>query len=162
MVALLATYSNILVPVGKEIILKEESAFIVTPSLLADAGISKVYDPTSLLSKQEHNVPSKKLVAYRLAEASPDQPILNQLKADFEVYLAHFFAVLAGHQKGETGFLIDNGYANVCYIRDQSGKRSAVVASRDLATASWSISVFPIGSYKEWWKDRQVIASRDY
>lgn len=70
------------------------------------------------------------LRCHKLRKNSVDGPIIAELggEAVAETTFAEMFALLKKQANGQKGTLLTNGYANIFYVRDQSGLFRAVFA----------------------------------
>jgi hypothetical protein len=81
------------------------------------------------LGKTEEPVDGQTLNYAKLRKQSVDGPILSELGGEekAETTLAEMFSLMKKQGKGEAGVLLMNGYANIYYIRDESGVLRAVI-----------------------------------
>lgn len=82
------------------------------------SGSGKTEDPGSVQTLRYH----------KLRKSSVDDPIITELggEAKAETTLTEMFSLMEKQKNGEDGVLLNNGYANILYIRDQNGVLRAV------------------------------------
>ena len=84
----------------------------------------------------------------KLLKASIDGPILAELGNNAEVSLQHIFALMEMQKNGEAGFLLNNGWANIFYIRDKDGVlRTARVYWN---VEGWRVNAYEISNPSGW------------
>lgn len=86
----------------------------------------------------------------RLKQRSVDAPIIAELggEAAVETSLADVWALMAGQPNGEAGKLLNNGWANVFYVKDLDGVVRAVgVFWRG---GGWDVGAYEVGSPGPW------------
>ena len=78
--------------------------------------------------KTEDPITEQTLRYHKLRESSVDGPIIAELGGaeKSETSLSEMFALMEKQGKGENGVLLNNGYANIFYIKDQNGVLRAV------------------------------------
>ncbi len=78
--------------------------------------------------KQEDPITEQTLQYHRLRQSSIDGPIIVELggEAEAETTLSQMFSLMENQKNGEDGVLLNNGYANIFYIRDSAGVLRAV------------------------------------
>lgn len=79
--------------------------------------------------KTEDPISEQTLRYHKLRKSSVDGPIIEELggEAKAETTLSEMFALMEKQGKGEDGVLLNNGYANIFYIRDSAGVLRAVI-----------------------------------
>lgn len=107
--------------------------FVVNTKRNAPVKISAVWDNFTawFLSgngKTEDLITEQTLRYHKLRQASVDGPIIQELggEAKAETTLTEMFSLMEKQKNGEDGVLLNNGYANIFYIRDQNGVLCAV------------------------------------
>jgi len=80
--------------------------------------------------KTEDPIGEQTLRSHKLRQSSVDGPIITELggEAKAETTLTEVFSPMEKQKNGEDGVLLNNGYANIFYIRDQNGLLCAVGA----------------------------------
>lgn len=78
--------------------------------------------------KVEEPIAQQTLRYHKLREASRDGPIIAELggEAKAETTLTEMFSLMEKQKNGEAGALLNNGYANIFYIKDSTGALRAV------------------------------------
>lgn len=107
--------------------------FVVNTKRDAPVKISVVWDTFTswFLSgdgKTEDPISERTLRYHELRESSMDGPIIAELggEAKAETTLMEMFSLMEKQKHGEDGCLLNNGYANIFYVRDQTGVLRAV------------------------------------
>lgn len=82
------------------------------------------------LGKTEDPITEQVLRYAKLRKSSLDTPIIAELggKAKAETTLTEMFSLMKKQGNGKSGVLLNNGYANIFYIKDQKGVLRAVGA----------------------------------
>ncbi|OGC04397.1 hypothetical protein A2276_08635 [candidate division WOR-1 bacterium RIFOXYA12_FULL_43_27] len=128
-------------PVGTVIIPATTSRFIACEKFVCDtsrkaeARISYLGDFFTECflgddGKVEEPIGKQTLRYARLKKASVDDPIITEQggEAKVETTLTEMFSLMEKQKDGEAGVLLNNGYANIFYIRDKNGVlRAALV-----------------------------------
>jgi hypothetical protein len=119
------------------------------------SGDGKIEDPKSdtklyyrKLLKMAHNVPFKK----------GDRAIISEFggKVKVETTLTEMFFLMEKQKNCEDGFLLNNGWANIFYIRDQKGVLRAV--SVRWRGGGWDVDAYFVGGQYEWDDGDQVFS----
>jgi hypothetical protein len=78
--------------------------------------------------KTENPISGQTLRYHKLRKPSVNGPIINELGGDAktETTLSEMFFLMEEQKNGESGSLLNNGYTNIFYIRDQKGVPRAV------------------------------------
>jgi len=81
--------------------------------------------------KAEDPITEQTLRYAKLCKASADGPIIAELggEAKAETTLSEMFSLMENQKHGEDGVLLNNGYANIFYIKDQAGALRTVIVS---------------------------------
>lgn len=112
----------------------------------------------NFVSKVEEDVPAGVLNINKLLRDSLDAPIITELGERHETYLADLWAFLEKQPGGEKGFLMNNGYANIFYIRDIHGKLWAVYADWSSDDGGWHLRAGSVGPSHRWLAGDQVVS----
>ena len=82
----------------------------------------------SVSGKTEDPITEQALRYHKLRQSSVDGPIIAELGGaeKSETTLSEMFALMEKQGKGEDGVLLNNGYANIFYIKDQNAVLRAV------------------------------------
>ncbi len=108
--------------------------------------------------KTEDPISEQTLRYSKLRKASVDGPIIAELGGaeKSETTLSEMFALMEKQGKGEDGVLLNNGYANIFYIKDQNGVlRTVVVIWIDVG---WDVDADSVGDPGSWRDGRQVFS----
>jgi hypothetical protein len=107
--------------------------FVVNTKRNAPVKISAVWDNFTswFLSgegKTEDPISEQTLRYHKLRKSSVDGPIITELGGEekSETTLTEMFSLMEKQKNGEGGVLLNNGYANIFYIRDQNRVLRAV------------------------------------
>ncbi|MEK7586459.1 MAG: hypothetical protein AAB453_01155, partial [Patescibacteria group bacterium] len=113
---------------------------------LADEG--KVEDPIGEQMLRHH----------KLRRYSVDGPIITELGGEVkaETTLSEMFSLMAKQGNGEDGVLLNNGWANIFYVRDLAGVRRAVDVG--WCGGGWDVSAGSVGDPSEWCDGRRVFS----
>ena len=94
----------------------------------------------------------------KLRKASVDGPIITELggEAKAETTLSEMFSLMVGQKNGEDGVLLNNGYANIFYIKDQNGVlRTVYVYWND---DGWDVDAYSVEDSSRWDAGYQVFS----
>ena len=108
----------------------------------------------------EENVNDQNVAVHRLERKSKDAPIMAQLGEKARTSLCHFFGLLKDQSKGQEGYLLVNGSANIAYIIGNDGNFWAVLARWDSGRRFWYVNARSVEDPDGWDAGRQVL-SRD-
>ena len=129
---ILGLVSTIVVPAttGKFV---AKDKFVVNTKRNAPVKISVVWDNFTELflsgsGKTEDPITEQTLRYHKLRKSSVDGPIIAELGGaeKSETTLSEMFSLMEKQKNGEDGVLLNNGYANIFYIKDQNGVLRAV------------------------------------
>jgi glutamine phosphoribosylpyrophosphate amidotransferase len=111
-------------------------------------------------SKVEDACAENILRCNKLLKNSTDTPIIAELGGEkvAETSLAEMFSLLKKQANGQKGVLLTNGYANIFYVRDQSGVLRAVGARWH--DGGWNVSADAV-SYPDAWRAGDQVFSRN-
>jgi hypothetical protein len=100
--------------------------------------------------KTENPISEQTLRYHKLRQSSVDGPIIAELGGaeKSETTLSEMFALMEKQGKGEDGVLLNNGYANIFYIKDQNGVLRAVDVGWD--GGGWGVRAFSVESPRRW------------
>ncbi len=110
--------------------------------------------------KMEKPLAATTLRCHKLRQSSLDALIVAELGGEekSETALFEMFSLMEKQRYGEDGVLLNNGYANIFYVKDKDGVLRAVrVRWRDVG---WGIDAYPVGHPRPWADGSQVF-SRD-
>lgn len=137
--------------------------FVVNTKRNAPVKISAVWDNfTSWFlsgdSKIEDPISEQTLRYRKLRKSSVDGPIITELGGEekSETTLTEMFSLMEKQKNGEDGVLLNNGYANIFYIRDQNGVLRAVFVR--WGDDGWGVGAYSVGNPSRWRVGRQVFS----
>lgn len=108
--------------------------------------------------KIETDVERAELRAHTLLEASLDKEIKKEFGGQYPVIsLATFRAALKQQGRGQKGFLLVNGYANIAYIEDDNGTVWAVRAVWNSGDG-WNVEAYSVDNPNRWDVGSQVVS----
>jgi hypothetical protein len=112
------------------------------------SGDSKIEDPVSEQTLRYH----------KLRKSSVDGPIITELGGEekSETTLTEMFSLMEKQKNGEDGVLLNNGYANIFYVRDQNGVLRAVNVRWD--DGGWGVSARSVEYPGRWYVGRRVFS----
>lgn len=111
-----------------------------------------------LLDKIEEPKPASTLRPYLLKRSSVDGPIIAELggEAKSETTLAEIYEIMEMQRNGEDGMMLNDGCANIFYVRDKrSVLRAVSVCWRDVG---WYVYARSVESSLEWFGGRHVLS----
>jgi len=121
----------------------------------ASVKISAVWDnfTTWFLSgdgKTEDPITEQTLRYAKLRQSSMDGPIITEIggEAKAETNLSEMFSLMEKQKNGESGVLLNNGYANIFYIKDQKGVLRTVGVY--WGGGGWDVSADSVGDPSRW------------
>lgn len=137
--------------------------FVVNTSADAEVKINFIGDNFSswFLSgdgKIENPISEQRLRYHKLCKATVDGPIIQELggEAKPETTLSEMFALMKKQGKGEDGVPLNNGYANIFYIRDATGVLRTVRVS--WGVGGWRVGAGSVEDPRAWRAGIQVFA----
>ena len=153
---LLEVLGTVAVPVTEKFVAKEN--FIVNTGRKAPVKISYVGSNFSerFLGKVEKPKPGTQLRYAKLLKSSVDRPILAELGNAAETALAEIFHLMATQPNGEDGALLNNGYANIFYVRDVNGELRAVNVNWN--GDGWNVNANSVANPNEWCDGNRVFS----
>ncbi len=160
--SILEPVSTVVVPATtSNLVAKEE--FVRDTGRKAEVKISYLSDDftewfLSDSGKTEDPITEQTLRYHKLRQSSVDGPIIAELGGveKSETMLSEMFALMEKQGKGEDGVLLNNGYANIFYIKDQNGVLRAVRV--DWLGGGWGVSAYSVGNPRGWYDGRQVFS----
>jgi hypothetical protein len=136
--------------------------FIVNIGKKAPVKISYLGDNFKdwFLRKEEQPFAGSTLKYGKLSRYSLDGPILAELggEAEAETTLTELFSLMEAQKNGESGTLLTNGYANIFYIKDVTGRLRAV--SAHWRGGGWFVDANAVTCPLSW-RDGYQVFSRD-
>lgn len=109
--------------------------------------------------KTEDPISEQTLCYHKLRKSSVDSPIITELGGEekSETTLTEMFSLMEKQKNGEDGVLLNNGYANIFYIRDQNGVLRAVYIH--WYGGGWDVNAFSV-EHRIGWVDGIQVFSR--
>ena len=144
--------------------------FVLTPQYKrrgAEVFIGCMSEDAKLLVKGlglEPELPEATLKAYRLLRASGNDQIIAQLRGDREAQAivtswAQMYEMMRWQGRGQKGFLLTNGYANVFYVGDSNNVLWAASCRWIcLGDCYWSVYACPVTFPDTWPAGSQVLS----
>lgn len=107
--------------------------------------------------KTEDPISEQTLRYHKLRKSSVDGPIIAELGGEekSETTLSEMFALMEKQGMGEDGVLLNNGYANIFYIKDQNGVLRAV---RVDWRCGWDVDAVSVEDPSRWFDGRRVFS----
>ena len=108
--------------------------------------------------KTEDPISEQTLRYHKLRKSSVDGPIIEELggEAKAETTLSEMFSLMEKQKHGEDGVLLNNGYANIFYIRDNAGVLRAVDV--DWFGVGWFVHAISVEFPYGWFDGGQVFS----
>jgi hypothetical protein len=108
--------------------------------------------------KTEDPITEQTLRYHKLRQSSVDGPIIAELggEAKAETTLSEMFTLMEKQGKSEDGVLLNNGWWNIFYIRDQNGVLRMVFVSRH--DGGWHVHALSVENPHRWHDGRQVFS----
>lgn len=134
--------------------------FVADTSKKAKVKIAFAWDnfKNNFVPKVETDIQAGELKIHKLLRDSLDKPIIAELGANHETYLADLWAMLLEQPNGEKGKLLVNGRANIFYIRDVEGVLWAVSVGWGPAYGGWVLCPDSVSFPAPWDADDQVVS----
>jgi hypothetical protein len=110
--------------------------------------------------KIEDQITEQTLRYGKLCKESADAPIIAELGGEekSETTRTEMYSLMEKQKNGEDGVLLNNGYANIFYIRDAGGVLRAVdVGWRD---GGWRVRAYPVEDPRRWSDGDQVFSRK--
>lgn len=108
--------------------------------------------------KTEDPISEQTLRYHKLRKSSVDGPIITELGGEekSETTLTEMFSLMEKQKNGEDGVLLNNGHANIFYVRDQAGVlRTAQVRWHD---DGWNVYAYSVEDPNRWRDGIQVFS----
>ena len=140
-----------------------KTAFVVNTKRNAKVLISAVWDNFTnwFLSgdgKTEDPISEQTLRYHKLRKSSVDGPIITELGGEekSETTLTEMFSLMEKQKNGEDGVLLNNGYANIFYIKDVAGVLHSVSVRWD--GGGWYVDAISVVDPFRWFDGRRVFS----
>ena len=110
--------------------------------------------------KTEDPISEQTLRYHKLRKSSVDGPIITELggEAKAETTLSEMFSLMEKQKNGESGPLLNNGWWNIFYIKDQNGVLHAVGV--DWSDDGWRVIALSV-ELPDRWDDGSQVFSRN-
>lgn len=110
--------------------------------------------------KVEEDVPTGDLVSFTLTQSAYDNEIIADLGGEekVETTLGEIWWLMQRQANGEDGALLTNGYANIFYVRDNTGMLRAVGVY--WGDDGWDAHAYVLDGYR--WRDGRQVFSRNF
>jgi hypothetical protein len=110
------------------------------------------------LGKEEDPFAGSTINGRKLEKSSVDGPILAELGGNevAETTLTEMYAAMAAQPNGESGNLLNNGWANIFYIKDVNGTLRTVDVH--WSGDGWYVRAYSVEDPGEWYADRRVFS----
>jgi len=113
-------------------------------------------------SKTEDPISEQTLRYHKLRQSSVDGPIITELggEAKAETTLSEMFSLMEKQKHGEDGVLLNNGWANIFYIKDDAGVLRVVSVRRDVDgwVDGWYVHAYSVEGPGGWRGGSQVFS----
>ncbi len=108
--------------------------------------------------KTEDPISEQTLRYHKLRQSSVDGPIIAELGGaeKSETTLSEMFSLMEKQGKGEDGVLLNNGYANIFYIKDLAGVLRTVRV--DWGGVGWYVYAYSVEHPDRWYDGSQVFS----
>lgn len=108
--------------------------------------------------KTEDPISEQTLRYHKLRQYSVDGPIITELggEAKAETTLSEMFSLMGKQKHGEGGVLLNNGLANIFYIKDSAGVLRAVCMGMDYG--GWRVEAHSVEHPRGWLAGRRVFS----
>ncbi len=108
--------------------------------------------------KTEDPISEQTLRYHKLRQSSVDGPIIAELggEAKAETTLSEMFSLMEKQKHGEDGVLLNNGWANIFYIKDSAGVLRAVYLDWD--DVGWYVRAYSVEHSFRWFVGYQVFS----
>jgi hypothetical protein len=108
--------------------------------------------------KTEDLISEQTLRYHKLRQSSVDGPIITELggEAKAETALSEMFSLMEKQKHGEDGVLLNNGWANIFYIKDSAGVLRAVYVHWH--GDGWHVRANSVGRPRRWPDGNQVFS----
>ena len=109
-------------------------------------------------SKTEDLISEQTLRYHKLRQSSVDSPIIAELggEAKAETTLSEMFSLMERQKHGADGVLLNNGWANIFYIKGSGHVLRAVCVHWD--GVGWDVDAFSVRHPSRWNDGRQVFS----
>jgi len=110
------------------------------------------------LGKTENPFAGSTIYGRKLEKNSVDGPILQELGGNeaAETTLTEMYAAMEAQPNGENGDLLNNGWANIFYIKDVNGTLRAVRVR--WSDDGWHVHACSVENPLEWFTDRRIFS----
>ena len=103
------------------------------------------------------SAPERPYVASLLQANAYDTDIRKELPETHLSTLEDIAGLIEAQPNGKSGFLLNNGYANIFYVEGKNGEVFAVGVRWDSGRRRWRVRDWELGGFGDWDADRQVL-----
>ncbi|MBP5993801.1 MAG: hypothetical protein KA731_02725 [Candidatus Moranbacteria bacterium] len=103
------------------------------------------------------SAPERPYVASLLKANASDGDIRKELPETHLSTLEGIAGLIEAQPNGKSGFLLNNGYANIFYVEGKNGEVFAVGVRWDSGRRRWRVRNWELGGFGDWDADRQVL-----
>jgi hypothetical protein len=104
-----------------------------------------------------HSGLGRPYVASLLKANAYDKDIREELPKEHLSTFEDIAGLIEAQPGGSPGFLLNNGYANICYFEDKNGEVFAVGVAWDSAHREWHVHDWKLDELGYWFADCQVL-----
>lgn len=155
-VAVAMAVELLLEPVGTITVPATTSKFVAREKFVRDTGRKAKVKIIFLggnfsswfLDKTEDPMVEQALRYHKLRKSSVDRPIIAELGDKAETTLAEMFSLMEMQKNGESGVLLNNGWANIFYVKDINEVLRTVLVYWD--DDGWDVRARGVGDPGAW------------
>ncbi len=103
------------------------------------------------------STPACPYVASLLKANAYDRDIREELPENHLSTLEDIAALIEAQPGGQSGLLLNNGYANIFYVEGKNGEIFTVSVGWDFNDRQWFVDDWGLGELGDWLADRQVL-----
>ncbi len=156
--SLLKLIDTVTIPATAEFVARDK--FVRGIGDPATVQISYVGDnfTTWFVPKIERSVAAETSLRYaKLTASTVDAPIRAVIGSEFEeTTLAQIYTLIERQKNGEKGVFLNNGYANIFYVKDVNGVLRAVDVR--WSVSGWHVDAYSVTDPNEWFDGYQVFS----
>jgi hypothetical protein len=151
--------TRLLKPVRKSTVPARTKPFVASEFYQTGTGLY-VYDTFAdrLGARQTvDSAPERPYVASLLKANAYDKDIRKELSETHLSTLEDIAGLIEAQPNGKSGFLLNNGYANIFYVEGKNGEVFAVLVRWNSDNRYWYVSDWELGERGKWGADDQVL-----
>jgi len=103
------------------------------------------------------SAPERPYVASLLKANAYDKDIRKELPESHLSTLEDIAGLIEAQRSGKSGFLLNNGYANIFYVEGRNGEVFAVGVRWNSGRREWVVDGWELGEVGHWFAGRQVL-----